>query len=51
MFVELTPEQHARISRRYTVHQPDPLRPVFRFVCSWATSAEAVVDALETLRS
>lgn len=50
VFVELTDAQHARISERYAIHQPYPPRPIYRFVCSWATSAEAVVDALETLR-
>ncbi len=35
----------------YAVHQPDPLTPVFRFVCSWATTADEVDDVLERLRS
>lgn len=50
VFVYLPPEKYDRISARYAIHRPEPLRPIYRFVCSWATSAEAVVDALETLR-
>lgn len=51
VFVCLPPDVHARISARYAIHRPEPLRPIYRFVCSWATTAEEVLDVLETLRN
>ncbi|MET0698418.1 MAG: beta-eliminating lyase-related protein, partial [Mycobacterium sp.] len=37
VFVVLKPAVHAAVSERYAVHAPEPLRPIYRFVCSWAT--------------
>lgn len=51
VFVDLTPDTLARISERYAVHQPDPLQPAVRLVCSWATTAAEVDDVLRRLAS
>ncbi|AQA04608.1 threonine aldolase [Mycobacterium sp. MS1601] len=45
VFVVLDPDLHTKLSARFAVHAPDPARPVYRFVCSWATTT-AEVDAL-----
>ncbi len=49
VFVYLDDAARERLSD-YAVHQPDPLTPVFRFVCSWTTTADEVDDVLERLR-
>ncbi|CAJ1581792.1 threonine aldolase family protein [[Mycobacterium] wendilense] len=49
VFVQLDPAARERISG-YAVHQPDALSPVFRLVCSWATTEEQVSDVLQRLR-
>jgi threonine aldolase len=51
VFVVLEPATHAVVSERYAVHAPDPLRPIYRFVCSWATTEEDVDDVLGLLRT
>lgn len=50
VFVVLAPEVYRRFGQLYAVHQPDPLEPVVRFVCSWATTEREVDDALNSLR-
>lgn len=45
VFVVLDEDTHARLAGRYAIHAPDALQPVYRFVCSWATT-EAEVDAV-----
>ncbi len=49
VFVELAPDLHAAVAQRYGVHAPDPLRPVYRFVCSWATTDDDVDGVLALL--
>ena len=48
VFVVLDADTHARVAARYAIHAPDVLAPVYRFVCSWATT-EADVDAVLAL--
>ncbi|KMO82130.1 threonine aldolase family protein [Mycolicibacterium chubuense] len=50
VFVRLDPDAIDRLSRSYTVHQPDLDEPVWRLVCSWATTSEDVDGALAALR-
>jgi threonine aldolase len=50
VFVELEAAVHANMMQRYALHAPDPLRPVYRFVCSWATAPGDVDAVLDTLR-
>ncbi|TRW86145.1 threonine aldolase [Mycolicibacterium sp. 018/SC-01/001] len=50
VFVRLEPTAVERLSRSYQVHQPDLGEPVWRLVCSWATTQADVDDALATLR-
>jgi threonine aldolase len=50
VFVTLDPGVQRRFSELYAVHRPDPLEPVVRFVCSWATTERDVDAALATLR-
>ena len=38
-----------RIAARYAIHAPDTLRPIYRFVCSWATTDEDVDAVLALL--
>ena len=49
VFVNLEPETHAAIAARYAIHAPDTLRPIYRFVCSWATTDEDVDAVLALL--
>lgn len=49
IFVDLEPAAYATVSAGYAVHRPDPLRPIVRFVCSWATTDADVDDVLELL--
>jgi threonine aldolase len=49
VFVTLEPTTHAAITDRYSIHAPDTLRPIYRFVCSWATTDEDVDGVLELL--
>lgn len=51
VFVTLASDIHAELSKSYSVHQPDPLRPIVRFVCSWATTPCDVDAVLTTLQS
>lgn len=50
VFVNLEPAAHNAVSDRFAVHAPDPLAPIYRFVCSWATTADDVDAALDLLR-
>ncbi|MGV0834018.1 threonine aldolase family protein [Mycolicibacterium thermoresistibile] len=49
VFVTLDPELSRPFRERYAVHQPDPLEPVFRFVCSWATTEREVDDVINAV--
>jgi threonine aldolase len=49
VFVELATGSLAALREHYAVHAPDPLRPVVRFVCSWATTAADVEGVLALL--
>ncbi|MBX7452170.1 threonine aldolase [Mycolicibacterium sp. 3033] len=50
VFVRLDPLAIERLSQSYQVHQPDLGEPVWRLVCSWATTQDEVDDVLATLR-
>ncbi|MGE0218028.1 threonine aldolase family protein [Mycolicibacterium sp.] len=50
VFVRVDPDVHRRLAKHYQVHQPDPLVPVVRFVCSWSTTDTEVDGALDALR-
>lgn len=50
VFVYLPPDVAKKTRQRFAIHQPEPLRSIYRFVCSWVTTADEVVDALETVR-
>lgn len=50
VFVALESAVLQSVQDRYAVHAPDPLRPIFRFVCSWATSPVDVDALLNLLR-
>jgi threonine aldolase len=47
VFVVLDPDNHARIAAGYAIHAPDVLHPIYRFVCSWATTADDVDAVLQ----
>ncbi|MET0900769.1 MAG: beta-eliminating lyase-related protein [Mycobacterium sp.] len=49
VFVVLDPQTHATLSRRYAIHAPDVAHPIYRFVCSWATTENDVDSVLELL--
>ncbi len=49
VFVRLDPPAIERLSQSYQVHQPDHGEPVWRLVCSWATTQDEVDDVLATL--
>ena len=49
MFVVLAPEVYRQFRQLYAVHQPDPLEPVVRFVCSWATTEREVDDVINAV--
>ncbi len=49
VFVILDPTTTARVREQFAVHAPDPLRPVVRFVCSWATTDDDVVAVLKVI--
>ncbi|WP_418002730.1 threonine aldolase family protein [Mycobacterium sp. PDNC021] len=49
VFVILDAATTARVRQRFAVHAPDPMRPIVRFVCSWATSDEDVAAALKVI--
>lgn len=49
VFVILDAPTTARVREQFAVHAPDPLRPIVRFVCSWATSDEDVAAALKVI--
>lgn len=49
VFVELGPASATAIREHFAIHQPDTLRPVYRFVCSWATTDDEVDTVLELL--
>lgn len=49
VFVRLDPSAVERLSQSYQVHQPDLGEPVWRLVCSWATTRAEVDDVLATL--
>lgn len=50
VFVRLDPAAGERLSQGYQVHQPDLGEPVWRLVCSWATTQDEVDSVLATLR-
>ncbi len=50
VFVRLDPEAIDRLLRSHQVHQPNLDEPVWRLVCSWATTQDEVDDVLATLR-
>ncbi len=50
VFVYLEPDVHETLRQRYALHAPDPLRPVYRFVCSWATTPGDVDAVLDIVR-
>jgi threonine aldolase len=49
VFVVLDGDTYATIAARYAVHAPDVLQPVYRFVCSWATTEDEVDAVLHLL--
>lgn len=49
VFVILDAATTTRVREQFAVHAPDPLRPIVRFVCSWATSDEDVAAALKVI--
>jgi threonine aldolase len=49
VFVILDATTTARVREHFAVHAPDPMRPVVRFVCSWATTDEDVATALKVI--
>ncbi|MGB3484950.1 MAG: beta-eliminating lyase-related protein [Mycobacterium sp.] len=49
VFVVLEGDVHAAITERYAVHTPDELAPIYRFVCSWATTEDDVDEVLRLL--
>ncbi len=49
VFVVLDPPTHAKVAGHYALHAPDPLRPIYRLVCSWATTEEEVDSVLNLL--
>ncbi|MDH6245796.1 beta-eliminating lyase-related protein [Mycobacterium sp. OTB74] len=49
VFVVLDAQTVARVREHFAVHAPDPLLPVIRFVCSWATTEEDVAAALSLI--
>ena len=51
VFVNLEPKTHSAIAERYAIHAPDTLRPIYRFVCSWATTDDDVDAVLALLAS
>jgi threonine aldolase len=51
VFIDLDDATYAALSRRYMVHRPDPLGSAVRFVCSWATTADEVDDAVTVASS
>ena len=50
VFANLAPQILAAVRQRFAVHVPDSHRPAVRFVCSWATTADEVDQALEIVR-
>ncbi len=50
IFVSLDPAAHDKVATRFAIHQPDRLVPVYRFVCSWATTPDEVDEALALLQ-
>ncbi len=49
VFVHLDPASVAAVREHYTIHQPDTLRPIYRFVCSWASTEAEIDDVLARL--
>jgi len=49
VFVILGEAAAARVREHFAVHAPDPLQPILRFVCSWATSPDDVAAALKVI--
>lgn len=50
VFVKLDAEALTAVRSQFAIHQPDALAPVYRFVCSWATSEQDVDAVLDLLR-
>lgn len=49
VFVVLDATTTARVREHFAVHAPDPMRPVIRFVCSWATTDDDVAAVLKVI--
>ncbi|MGX9671459.1 threonine aldolase family protein [Mycobacterium sp. HM-7] len=49
VFVILDATTTARVREYFAVHASDPMRPVIRFVCSWATTDDDVAAALKVI--
>lgn len=49
VFVVLDATTTARVRQYFAVHAPDPLRPIVRFVCSWATTEDDVAAVLKVI--
>jgi threonine aldolase len=49
VFAILDPTTTARVREHFAVHAPDPMRPVVRFVCSWATTDDDVAAVLKVI--
>jgi len=50
VFVRLSPDAVERVAASYLIHQPDLNEPVWRMVCSWATTLEDVDGVLAALQ-
>lgn len=49
VFAILDAATTARVREHFAVHAPDPLRPIVRFVCSWATTDDDVAAVLKVI--
>ncbi|BBZ54936.1 threonine aldolase family protein [Mycolicibacterium phocaicum] len=49
VFAILDATTTARVREHFAVHAPDPMRPVVRFVCSWATTDDDVAAVLKVI--
>ena len=50
VFVALEPQILAAVTERYAIHAPDPPEPIYRFVCSWATTDSEIDDLLDLVK-
>jgi len=49
VFVILDAATTTRVREHFAVHAPDPMQPVVRFVCSWATTDDDVAAVLKVI--